>query len=615
MYSDYNRIMGGLSVFGAYFCSHRSYSSLIFFSLISTLIGCGKMKVTFTESPLVAPGSVPNELSLVNDDRENQFTCTNENDVSASDNKRLTKYQVVNSIKSLFGDEFESATNQLSVKSLIDEIPDDGEAWNFADFHSTITLAHTKAYFNLSIAIADKVYGNSAIRAYVFGNCVNVSPITATCIDNYLDNFATRILRRPLDSNEKVKAKSIYSGAPNAGEGFIRVLAYHLFHPSFLIHWELGTPSSTDYNASPLTESERLFSVTSYELASKIAFLITDTTPDVELLAKAADGSISNADTLRAQVTRLMETPSAREKFKKFGLYWADETPGYSFSTLPAAYLSNLNTNDIGNAAIEESKRFMEYMIWERPSTFSDLLTSKASFAKHAGLAEVYNHAPSNGSTPATFGDERRGLFNRLPFLYNGSTRSSIILRGVKFRENVLCQTMPSPPNEVFEMRDNDILTDEMAIKLNNRDVTAHRTKSAACISCHSIINPTGNIFENFDSLGRYRTQEKTFDTHGVQHAVVDLNTSDKVPLWSGNELDVAHYSQFIETVSKTYTAKACFSKKLSSYANNVKKLTPKDSCRVKKVYDEVIKSDGSILNAIVSSIANPAVRLKRVGD
>jgi hypothetical protein len=41
------------------------------------------------------------------------------------------------------------------------------------------------------------------------------------------------------------------------------------------------------------------------------------------------------------------------------------------------------------------------------------------------------------------------------------------------------------------------------------REKVAELTKSAACQSCHSVINPLGFTLENYDALGRFRTEDQ----------------------------------------------------------------------------------------------------------
>jgi hypothetical protein len=41
------------------------------------------------------------------------------------------------------------------------------------------------------------------------------------------------------------------------------------------------------------------------------------------------------------------------------------------------------------------------------------------------------------------------------------------------------------------------------------REKVAELTKSQACQSCHSVINPLGFSLEHYDAVGRFRTEEK----------------------------------------------------------------------------------------------------------
>jgi Protein of unknown function (DUF1588) len=44
--------------------------------------------------------------------------------------------------------------------------------------------------------------------------------------------------------------------------------------------------------------------------------------------------------------------------------------------------------------------------------------------------------------------------------------------------------------------------------KLTMREKISELTRSGACMSCHSMINPLGFSLENFDAVGRWRTKD-----------------------------------------------------------------------------------------------------------
>lgn len=69
--------------------------------------------------------------------------------------------------------------------------------------------------------------------------------------------------------------------------------------------------------------------------------------------------------------------------------------------------------------------------------------------------------------------------------------------------KRILHDPPPPPPPNVPEVD----LTDPEILKLTLKERIADHRNKAACISCHSRIDPWGIAFENYDALGVYRTQ------------------------------------------------------------------------------------------------------------
>ncbi len=535
--------------------------------------------------------------------------CQSPSDVAASDNGRLTKTQLVNTLQMLFSVE---ATN--AVLTAINNLQNDGSPSQFEGFRSVVSEQQANAYADIAIGVADYVYNNTTQRGKVFGTatCVGANARTVACVDTYLSNYATQVFRRPLTAGEKTLSKVVYESGDTAKESFVRVLAYHLMHPGFLVRMEIGGSTT-----ATLADPDQLFRISSYELASRISFLITNRGPDSELLQTAANGTLSQEAVLRTQVARLMNTSLARAKFRELGTYWLGKSFSPSFSGLPADYLNGLQTANLGEAAVTESEKFMEHMIWDGSSKYSDLLTSKVSFASHAGLASIYGHTPYVSGTPSTLGGTRKGLFGRLPFLYSQATRNSLILRSVQFRERVLCDEIPSPSADVFAARDRNIVNDAIAHTLTTRQMVAKITEnvsgsSVSCMSCHASINPLGNVFEGYDSLGRSRTVEKIYTNAGALVRSVAVDTVDYVPVWGNTEIVAANSSEFLDAISNSARAKACFSKKLLAYSNS-RVFTEQDSCQLKAADDVLRVNNGTLKDAIISILSHEALRWKRV--
>ena len=77
--------------------------------------------------------------------------------------------------------------------------------------------------------------------------------------------------------------------------------------------------------------------------------------------------------------------------------------------------------------------------------------------------------------------------------------------RGVWMLKRILHDPPPPPPPNVPEVD----LTNPEILKMTLKERIADHRNKAACISCHSRIDPWGIAFENYDALGAYRTHIK----------------------------------------------------------------------------------------------------------
>jgi hypothetical protein len=82
--------------------------------------------------------------------------------------------------------------------------------------------------------------------------------------------------------------------------------------------------------------------------------------------------------------------------------------------------------------------------------------------------------------------------------------RSSATLRGKFVREVLLCQDIPDPPANV----DFSIVENTSGELRTARERLGEHVTNDACAGCHTLMDPIGLAFENFDAIGAYRTQE-----------------------------------------------------------------------------------------------------------
>ena len=82
--------------------------------------------------------------------------------------------------------------------------------------------------------------------------------------------------------------------------------------------------------------------------------------------------------------------------------------------------------------------------------------------------------------------------------------QTSPVLRGKFVRAMMLCEPPPPPPTDV----EHHAARRRRRARRRAIRFSAHLTAGASCNGCHSVMDPIGLAFENFDAMGQYRTTD-----------------------------------------------------------------------------------------------------------
>lgn len=315
--------------------------------------------------------------------------------------------------------------------------------------------------------------------------------------------LAERAYRRPLRGDEDRALWDLFSQGPslvNNTDRFkagLEVLVGALLQsPMFVYRVELGEGENTDD-----------FSLTPFELATRLAFALTDTMPDDELFEAARAGRLKTADEVERQASRLLQSDAAKasgrhfhEQLFRMAAYDRISKDPKSFPTF---------SPDLPQLMKEESLRFLDDILAdERPA--EAILNGDTSFV-NAKLAALYDVSGSfdDGFKKTTLNTkQRRGLLTQAGFLAANADAHNPdpIHRGVFISHVLLCKVLPPPA-----MNASPVPVSET--KTNRQRVEAHTGKGTCGAGCHAtLINPLGYAFESFDAMGRYRTKDNGAD-------------------------------------------------------------------------------------------------------
>jgi len=100
------------------------------------------------------------------------------------------------------------------------------------------------------------------------------------------------------------------------------------------------------------------------------------------------------------------------------------------------------------------------------------------------------------------------------------ANQSSPVFRGKFVREQLLCDILPPPPNDIV------IEPPELDPDKTTKEQYEEIGQNAACAPCHDLMNPIGFTFEHYDAIGQWRDTQngKPIDATGEVIATDDLD-------------------------------------------------------------------------------------------
>jgi len=210
---------------------------------------------------------------------------------------------------------------------------------------------------------------------------------------------------------------------------------------------------------------------------------------------------------LEQQVRRMLADEKSEALVNNFAAQWL--------------YLRNLDSakpdsrlfpdfdDNLRQAFRRETELLFESIVKENRNVL-DLLRADYTFlnerlAKHYGIPNVYgSHFRRVELGPNSV---RGGLLGQGSILTVTSyaNRTSPVRRGQWILQNLLGTPVPPPPVNVPPLPENAI----GAKVLTMRERMVQHRANPTCASCHQLMDPVGLATENFDAIGRFRSQSE----------------------------------------------------------------------------------------------------------
>ena len=339
--------------------------------------------------------------------------------------------------------------------------------------------------------------------------------------------------------------------------------------------------------------------VTGTVLAERLASTLWHQAPDDALLDAAEQGALETPEGLEAQVARLLADPRADETFADFIKHWVAPE---KVNTIDEALAATTRQPTIyplfkapgdgadGLAYDEALNAFLASEAKVTTGSFANLLLSPKLAVNEAVARNLGLTTATTLELRATDTERRLGLLGQPAVLtaYGRFESSDPVHRGVFMLRHALCNDLPPPDASV-----NTSLpaTDQFN---TTRDRFTSATTVAACRGCHSLINPLGFAFENFDAVGRYRTTE---NGHPVD-ATSKLPTSPPV--------DVDGLADLSRVLVNDPKVRSCVARQFSTWALR-RTVTQEEYCSMRNQAAPFFEESGSISGLVTALLRSDA--------
>jgi hypothetical protein len=357
--------------------------------------------------------------------------------------------------------------------------------------------------------------------------------------------FSESAYRRPLTVAEKDQLRALYRNLRSdeiPHEQAIRLtLARVLTAPAFLYRTE-SSPAGNQ--PAPITD---------WELATRLSYFLWSSAPDAQLRSLAMACHLTEPEVIREQVHRMLRDPRVCRLASEFAAAWLQIHDFESLDEKSERYFPTFA--NLRESLYEESLHFFTDLFQNDGSILSildcDYTFLNGPLAAHYGIPGVNGPEWRRVKGVKKYG--RGGVLGMGAILakQSGASRTSPILRGNWVAEVLLGDRLPRPPKDVPRLPE-----DEGTEKLTIRQLVEKHSSDPRCAGCHVHIDGYGFCLEEYDAIGRLRTQDlggRTIDT--------------RAKVFDGTMVDGAEGLRGYLLTQKRATVMAHFGRKLLGYA------------------------------------------------
>ena len=371
------------------------------------------------------------------------------------------------------------------------------------DGASTVGNQMASALLDAATSLATALTGNGLATLLP---CSTSSPNHA-CAQTFLQTYGPRLFRRPLTTAEQTSYLTFFDtsmGKSNFTSALKWMTIGLIQSPNAVYRSEIGT-----------VQSDGTRQLTSYEVATELAYTYSGSTPTSALLTMAGSGNLGD---LAAAARTQIATDSGKAAMQHFFEQY------FEYSTAPSLQKPNIASYaQVSNDMLSETQAFIDQIVFQNAGGLADLLTAPTTNPSQA-LAAYYatGNAYSGGfPVPATdYAQVTRptglgiGILAQGAFLatHASSTASSPTKRGLFPFYKLFCSAKLTPPPNVPPI-DTTTVTATVHTTRDRYELVHELTNgpTGSCAGCHVYFDPIGFASEHFDEGGRFRAMEGTY--------------------------------------------------------------------------------------------------------
>jgi hypothetical protein len=421
--------------------------------------------------------------------------------------------------------------------------------------------------------------------------CQNTSQ-AETCARTFITNVGSRVHRRAPTSEETDALLGLYRVAAEGAtyqDGVEHVLRGMLQSGSFLYLTELGSGAVATGN--PLT-------LTQFEIASELSYLLTAAPPDQKLLDKANQGTLTDPAIREQEARRLLsEDAGAKERAVRLLREWLG-VDRITETSKDALVYKNWESSKA--AIVAESVDFPRRVVFESTGKLSELLAADWTVSTAPlSLYRAQGSGPISNSSKLT---DRLGILNQAAFLsvYANAHESHPVLRGVAIARRVACIPVASPTTLNIQV----VPPVPDPAKTTRERFDVHSTDDA-CKSCHRVLDPLGFSFEQFDGMGVFRSTENS----------KPINSAVQVSLSADFDGSFANSNELAQALANSAQVRDCFARNVfrAASASNDTSLKSTENAFIEDWRSNSAAAAGGIIETLITYVKSPLFTQRRV--